>query len=166
MSKMPAEKKKKKQRTEPASKPTPQPELTTQPLPTFSAFKLLQITLPALSHLPKTTTFTTHKPPPPTLIHPTHTLFIRPHDTRTSSTSSSQEYPSSRTLFIANIPVDSSVAHFRRLFRRSGHVERVIWHDRGVLLAEDERWRVHKCGGTAHVVFREEGSVERVLEMK
>ncbi|KAJ3036553.1 Ribosomal RNA-processing protein 7 A [Rhizophlyctis rosea] len=163
---MPAEKKKK--RSQPSKEG---PGTTTIPLPQFNQFKLLEVTMPPLSLTPLPKTFTTHTLPTPPTPHPvTHTILMRPHEFRqtthsTSLTSLRQPFPEKRTLFLANIPTDSSEAHFRRLFRRCGTVEWVQFHDQGFVKGR-LGGRVHKVGGSAHVVFREEEAVERVMGMK
>ncbi|KAJ3273446.1 hypothetical protein HK104_004279, partial [Borealophlyctis nickersoniae] len=132
-----------------------------QPLPTFAAFKVLTIMMPPFNLLPASHSLTTysHKPPTPTPV--LHSLYIRPHAPLASAPSTSSTFPPNRTLFVANIPVDASEAHFTRLFRRCGTVERVVWKDGHVDLG-----RCHKSGSSAHVVFREEDAVRRVVEMK
>ncbi|RKO90539.1 ribosomal RNA-processing protein 7-domain-containing protein, partial [Blyttiomyces helicus] len=88
---------------------------------------------------------------PPTIHH----LYIRPHaaNPKSKTAPSSSEYPSGRTLFVSNVPVDATRAHFVRLFRRAGWVERVAFDRRGV------------SGSSAHVVFEDSDAIGRVEGM-
>ncbi|KAJ3136959.1 EF-hand calcium-binding domain-containing protein 5 [Physocladia obscura] len=109
---------------------------------------------------------------------PTHTLLFKRHSTAESANtknspnnnSKSKSNPSgvknegdnaddddnhgetNRTLFVANIPVDSSPAHIARLFRRCGSITRI----------ELDLPRRRHC----RVVFDDDASVLRALEMR
>ena len=62
-----------------------------------------------------------------------HWLYVRPHQSShseqaSSSSSSSSRLPADRTLFVANLPVDTTERHLKSLFQNAGvpgHVQRV-----------------------------------------
>ncbi|KAJ3295058.1 Ribosomal RNA-processing protein 7 A [Rhizoclosmatium sp. JEL0117] len=75
----------------------------------------------------------------------THTLLFKRH----SGSTDDDEHPTDRTLFVANVPVDASEAHVRRLFRRCGPIASVSLSRRA-----------------AHVVFEDPESLLRAEQMR
>lgn len=55
---------------------------------------------------------------------PTHYLYLRPHQS-SSKSGDSTSLPSGRTLFLVNLPVDTTDRHIRSLFQSAGRIERV-----------------------------------------
>ncbi|KAJ3416907.1 Ribosomal RNA-processing protein 7 A [Chytridiales sp. JEL 0842] len=174
--------------------PTMQSQATIlPPLPTFQSFKVLPLTMPPLSTLSLPSTkkqslpsIHTHYPlTPRTLSHitpvpVTHYILMRPHSSRKKD----ERFPEDRTLFLVGVPVDATKSHFERLFRRCGIIEAVYFsHDQqesshnkpdddGEEEDEDEDdltallGKAHPSGTSAHVVFRDEESLERVQAMR
>ncbi|EGF82547.1 hypothetical protein BATDEDRAFT_86342 [Batrachochytrium dendrobatidis JAM81] len=162
-----------------------EPKKSESKLHTFSGFTVLPITVApptVLSEL-DTQSLRLHFSPEivkslqPERPDVNHYLFMRPH----SSRSTLESLPAHRTLFIVNLPVDTNIMHLRRLFRRCGVIERVVW--KGLLGLEGENddvdsivvnetlvrrvhgW-IHPTGSHAHVVFKDDESIEHVLAMK
>ena len=123
-------------------------------LDTFAQFKILELTLPNT--------------------HPVvHTLFIRSHQSKKVD----DDLPQGRTLFITNLPVDATDAHLARLFRKCGSIEKIYYKNyccsahatlepfQDFCPTTDLR-HFHTSGGKAYVVFKQEKSLEKVLQMK
>ncbi|KAJ3186601.1 Ribosomal RNA-processing protein 7 A [Gaertneriomyces sp. JEL0708] len=163
---------------QPASCPTP-PKPTdsfknaSEPLSLFAQFRILPITMPPLSvSAEPLLSFTQHVKSAVTQQDVTHQLYIRAHESRKKASTSSATVeddeddgvlPLGRTLFVVNIPADATERHLARLFRRCGRIERVVWHnDHKDLYIPG----VHRSGSQAHVVFVEDGAVERAIGMK
>jgi len=93
-----------------------------------------------------------------------HTLYFKKNITRKPT----PNLPENKTLFVVNIPVDSTISHFQRLFRRCGKVVDVQFHDSR---RHDNEWleterRIWASGSNAHVIFDSEEAVERALAMR
>ncbi|KAH6562005.1 hypothetical protein BASA50_004735 [Batrachochytrium salamandrivorans] len=153
-------------------------------LHTFAGFTVLPISVMSPTVLTAVTMQSLHTHMSPAaleLLQPerpetVHHLFMRKHSARTDTTT----LPASRTLFLVNLPVDTNIMHLRRLFRRCGVVERVVWKGslglgsdgqvetvvvNETLVRRVHGW-IHPTGSHAHVVFEDEESIERVLAMK
>ncbi|KAJ3103833.1 Ribosomal RNA-processing protein 7 A [Phlyctochytrium planicorne] len=134
-----------------------------QNLQKVNGFILLPITMPPINILPLPfIPFTKHLTSEEatkigTLTPVIHHLLFRLHTTKASD---ADRFPKGRTLFLTNVPSDASERHFKRLFRRCGRVERVVFAKRG------EGATVGMSGGQAHVVFFEEEAAQRALHMK
>eukprot|EP00842_Homolaphlyctis_polyrhiza_P006542 jgi/Hompol1/688/HPOL_000809-RA len=118
---------------------------TAATLAPFANFLVLPITVPPPTIITQAThSLTQHMTPKtlanfsPTMPSTTHYIYLREHISRKEpSSSSSLSAPSSggedttlargRTIFLVNLPVDTNVMHLRRLFRRCGVIERVVW---------------------------------------
>ncbi|KAJ3215635.1 Ribosomal RNA-processing protein 7 A [Dinochytrium kinnereticum] len=149
-----------------ASKSTSQEDdESTGTLSKVNGFIVLPVTMPPLNFFPSQPNFmpfTKHisKDQAEKLTSPVpvvHQLLFRLHSTKASD---AHIYPKGRTLFLCNVPSDASERHFRRLFRRCGPVERVMFSKRGV------EGSVGPSGGHAHVVFYEEEAAQRAIIMK
>lgn len=144
-------------------------------LPEISGFKVLELTMPPLT---VTKSHLTH--PSSHAMMPdedfeikelpiTHQLYFRLHETRKVD----PELPSGRTLFVLNVPVDATEAHFERLFRRCGTVDKVIFKNRAAPIEDFVDFNPReplreflRSGAKAHVVFADEDGAERALAMK
>ncbi|KAJ3109002.1 hypothetical protein HDU96_007360 [Phlyctochytrium bullatum] len=134
-------------------------------LKTHNGFIVLPITMPPLRLFPPQNGFRrineaftkTDADSQVTLVPVTHQLFFRLHNTKASD---ADRFPKGRTLFICNVPVDASARHFRRIFRRCGPIERVIFAKR------ERNPYVGPAGGSAHVIFFEEEAAQRALAMR
>ncbi|KAI9101017.1 ribosomal RNA-processing protein 7-domain-containing protein [Phlyctochytrium arcticum] len=128
------------------------------PLAAFSNFRIIPLTVPALNvpcePLPS---FTYHGKCTTQTRLVTHSIFIRPHESRKADS----ELPEGRTLFVVNLPVDTSKSHLDRLFRRCGTIEKVVYKN----TAGDDS-AVHISGEQAHVVFHEKEALEKALALK
>ena len=94
-----------------------------------------------------------------------HHIFFRKNSTKDDS------LPENKTLFLVNIPVDSSFNHFRRLFRRCGTVERVVFRKEKMAVEisnteQDNLQDYRKSGACCHVIFMEDDAVQKALSMK
>ncbi|RUP06348.1 ribosomal RNA-processing protein 7-domain-containing protein [Jimgerdemannia flammicorona] len=103
---MPKDSQKKKKPSEKTQDPT-----NDNALHQFSGFKLLPI------HCP-TTAFPEG--------YAIHYFYLKRHDARKED----PRTPKGRTLFLLNLPVDTTENHLRALFRPYGRVESVIFHDK------------------------------------
>ena len=78
-------------------------------------------------------------------------------------------YPVNRTLFIVNIPIDTTENQLKLLFRRCGSIERVYFHrdtSPHATAGGGSGSVSHTLNRTAHIVFEDETGVDRALEMK
>ncbi|KAJ3157908.1 Ribosomal RNA-processing protein 7 [Geranomyces variabilis] len=152
------------------SKPS-QPAAATIPtaayLTQFGQFRILPVNVtPITAYTSPLPSFAAHSAATSTPTQPipaVHYLFIRAHEPRKPDPS----LPAGRTLFIANVPTDATTAHFARLFRRCGVVERVAWGGgggSGVGVTTGDG--VRRTGGHAHVVFKQHDAVENAVGMK
>ncbi|KAI8145014.1 ribosomal RNA-processing protein 7-domain-containing protein [Fennellomyces sp. T-0311] len=111
-----------------------------------------------------------------------HYLYFKKHEARTSTTDD-------RSLFVINLPADTTDSHLHSLFKEYGQVEQVIYP--GMQLKMDDNrsklkkrpWkkakkkeeeeeqqveklrRILESGASAHVVFKTEDGLQRVLDM-
>jgi len=107
----------------------------------------------------------------------THQIFLKQHE----STSESPLLPPSRTLFIMNIPVDTTVSHIRHLFRHCGKIERIqfkctrtnigltqeLTFDEEIDESQFGSERsLLELGTVTYVVFKTEAGLERALTLK
>lgn len=125
----------------------------------------------------------------------THYMYIRRHEPH-----GKQTFPAGRTLFIVNLPTDTSRAVIRDLFRKAGAVESIDFHnlaDYSARDAEDEDGEIDEpapasteqpsrrgppkvhplpplepnelpflgSGSNAHLVFVDESSLDRAMEL-
>ncbi|KAI8812237.1 ribosomal RNA-processing protein 7-domain-containing protein [Cladochytrium replicatum] len=145
------------------------------PLDEIAGFKVIPLTMPPLEvelnprlSMAPIPLFTTPSPsaqptpvtqltPAPTKIIPTHYMYFKQHTVKTSKKKNSNEtededplLPEGRTLFVVNIPVDTTQMHLQRIFRRCGTICRVVLHDRvtigGDPLEQDESVQKGKAG--------------------
>ncbi|KAI8593875.1 ribosomal RNA-processing protein 7-domain-containing protein [Geranomyces variabilis] len=146
---------------QPAAATTP----TAAPLTQFGQFRILPVNVtPITAYTSPLPSFAAHSAATSTPTQPipaVHYLFIRAHEPRKPDPS----LPAGRTLFIANVPTDATSAHFARLFRRCGVVERVAWGGGGGV-GVTTRDGVRRTGGHAHVVFKQHDAVENAVGMK
>jgi ribosomal RNA-processing protein 7 len=98
-----------------------------------------------------------------------HQLYFRLHETRKSD----PNLPAGRTLFVLNVPVDATLAHFERLFRRCGTIQNVLFKNRADQMEAFPDFKPReplrdylKSGAKAHIVFEDEDGAERALAMK
>ena len=139
-------------------------------LDSFAGFKVLPVTLPSFKLL-KVDLKTFHSGLVVENVEecaPEHFMYIKPHNSKNDS-----ELPNGRTLFVVNIPVDATIRHFQRLFRRCGHVEKIVLRQDKVVIDMDEDEQVDytlleylKSGSSCHVVFAEDDAVDKALDMK
>ena len=75
-----------------------------------------------------------------------HFFFVKKHSSR------SEEFPAGKTLFMVNIPVDSTKEKLAKMFADLGEIERVQFQAQ------------KKSGSSCHVVFKDSESVDLILE--
>ncbi|CAO1638749.1 unnamed protein product [Sympodiomycopsis kandeliae] len=61
----------------------------------------------------------------------THYLYLRADKGKSAASSSTSSLPSTRTLFVVNLPVDTTERHLRSLFEKAGRIESVKIKTRG-----------------------------------
>lgn len=118
-------------------------------------FMLLPVTIP--SQLPSV----------PSAIH---IIYLRRHEEPPRPPAITPT-PSPRTIFVVNIPIDSTKEALRGLFASlGGRLEDVRFHEENVQhdnenLALPEIWdrRLHPSGGTAHITFPTSEDVEKIF---
>ena len=141
-------------------------------LPELGDFKILNVTMPSLStfKLPLSH-FSMHASIASDEIQDlpvNHSLYFRLHETRKSD----PELPCGQTLFMINLPVDTTHDHLQRLFRRCGSIQKVIFKNGQSLYEECPDFeprilsQIHKSGVKAHVVFEDEEACQKALSMK
>ncbi|RKP11658.1 ribosomal RNA-processing protein 7-domain-containing protein [Piptocephalis cylindrospora] len=99
---------------------------------------------------------------------PVHQVFLREHETRTGR----GEFPKGRTLFVTNLPVDTTASDLRRIFRPCGLVKEVRFDQKSVTTEEEEEEgegkalrRLHSPGSTAHLIFLETDGLVKALSL-
>ncbi|TPX50122.1 hypothetical protein SeLEV6574_g01102 [Synchytrium endobioticum] len=134
---------------------------TPDTLRVFASFKVLPVTMPPLRISSRPMPLISHHQPTLKSLDVTHHLLLKRHESRNAAHNDSvtQQYPADRTLFVANIPVDATLSHFRSLFSRCGAIETAYFH-------RDDNIRSNALGRTAHLVFDDESGVDTALEMK
>lgn len=156
-------------------------EQSSKSLPKISGFTVLPVTMPPLTliqgaslydHLTESSLSnkkSSHLKSEPIVHH----LFIKPHQSLKSKKKALQEnvevepqeeelLPAGRTLFVLNLPVDTTLSHLKRLFRRCGVIENVVLKGKKALIPGS----VHKSGTTCHVIFEDPESIDRAMNMK
>lgn len=103
---------------------------TSSALDQISNFHILPIHMPALTLSPASTTSSAYK-------NIIHYLYIKKHE----SPREDPKTPKDRTLFVLNVPVDATEAHFRDLFKPYGRIASVhfISRIRDTNLTKEER---------------------------
>lgn len=137
---MPSEKRKKSNKNHPTAKVT---ETTAQGLDTFAGFNILPLHCPTTS-LPAG--------------YALHYLYLKQHEARHED----RRTPKGRTLFVANLPVDTTEEHLRVLFRPYGRVESVVFHRWGGNKGDYER----EGKGEEEAAEQEEEGIEEEEEEK
>ena len=112
---------------------------------------MAQFSMAALQEGGLSTHFSLHREPNTTQAVPIHSIFIRPHNSR------KDDHPAERTLFLINLPVDSTQQHLERLFRHCGVIESITWRNGKY---------AHISGQSCHIVFKDAESIDAVLDMK
>lgn len=68
-----------------------------------------------------------------------HWIYVRKHSSSGPSTSRLEDLPSERTLFIANLPVDTTEEHLREIFNKAGPLSAVRFRRQAAAEEEDEK---------------------------
>lgn len=118
------------------------------------AFSVLLLSMPPISLVDATLQSHMKAPVSFSNLAPTHHLFIRKH----ASKDSKDTLPTDRTLFLVNIPIDTTPGHLARLFRHCGIMESIVFNEDSVIGVVS--------GASCHVVFKDTESVDSILEMK
>ncbi|CAG8445721.1 16000_t:CDS:2 [Dentiscutata erythropus] len=104
-----------------------------------------------------------------------HYCYFKSHDSRINIRDNSTILPAERTLFITNLPVDTTECHIRRIFEECGIIDRILFH--GVLnnnefLASTVENSVLEGsrnllipGSTAHIIFKDSEGLTNALNM-
>lgn len=143
-------------------------------LATIGQFKVVPITMPPATTIVSPPLLSQHQhifytdlqdTVPTDQMAAIHHIFMRSHASRNES----DHLPSDRTLFLVNLPVDTTANHLKRLFRRCGKIQRVEWGCKQNTSEDMESISAHgllRTGSNAHVVFEDAESVQIALEMK
>ncbi|CAG8666902.1 41752_t:CDS:2 [Gigaspora margarita] len=98
-----------------------------------------------------------------------HYCYFKSHDPRINSRDNSTILPAERTLFITNLPVDTTEHHIKHIFEECGIIDRILFH--GVLknneflaILEGSR-NLLIPGSTAHIVFKDSEGLTNALNM-
>ena len=112
--------------------------------------------------------------PIPSVPSAIHILYVRRHEEAPRPPLAIPATDPSRTIFVVNIPVDSTKEILRGLFASfGGRLEDVSFHGQDVDIAQDPEklsfpdiWdrRLHSTGGTAHITFPTSDDVTKVLK--
>lgn len=77
-----------------------------------------------------------------------HSIFIK------KDKSSKSEFPTERTLFILNLPIDATHEKLAKVFKNQGIIEKAVWKE------------PIQSGASGHLIFEDEESIELCLKMK
>lgn len=77
-----------------------------------------------------------------------HTLFVKVNESRAS------ELPSGRTLFVVNIPIDSTRECMEAVFKDQGIIEDIKW-PKEIL-----------SGSSCHIIFKDSESIDQIMQLK
>ncbi|KAJ3125669.1 Ribosomal RNA-processing protein 7 A [Nowakowskiella sp. JEL0407] len=145
-------------------------------LKTFNNYKILTVTLPPIPLTTNKIKLTSAYPiPTSTPVSITHPILFKKHDDRKSkkdstTNNSEEDIPHDRSLFLVNLPADTTQNHLKRLFRRCGEIEKVVLKKSHFVADFEEIEGMSSgmlgSGGKAYVVFNESEGVEKSLDMK
>ncbi|KAJ1554871.1 Ribosomal RNA-processing protein 7 A [Nowakowskiella sp. JEL0078] len=135
------------------------------PLDSFASFKVLTVTFPSIPLVSSISSSQSSTAPSvsTTPFFATHPIYFKQH----TSKSTDNSIPSGRSLFLVNLPVDSTKRHLLRLFRRCGEIENVVFRTVDGLPGEgfEELRLVYRTGLKAYVIFEDEECVKKALGM-
>ncbi|CAG8486881.1 5353_t:CDS:2 [Funneliformis caledonium] len=119
-----------------------------------TSFKILPIEMSS----PITTSFTS-----------IHYCYFKSHESR-SNNSSINILPPDKTLFISNLPIDSTEAHIKYLFQDCGVIDRIIFNgvikdDEFLINAVNENRNFLVPDSSAHVIFQKSEGLKQALHM-
>ncbi|GBB91618.1 hypothetical protein RclHR1_00190031 [Rhizophagus clarus] len=87
-----------------------------------TGFKILPIEMTS-----QKTVFDSNSSDPSTLTS-THYCYFKSHESRNTSNANDNLLPPNNTLFISNLPIDSTEAHIKHLFQECGKIDRIIFN--------------------------------------
>ncbi|CAI2176959.1 7771_t:CDS:2 [Funneliformis geosporum] len=131
-------------------------EIQLPPLEELSntSFKILPIEMSS----PNTTSFTS-----------IHYCYFKSHESR-SNNSSINILPPDKTLFISNLPIDSTETHIKHLFQECGVIDRIIFNgvvkdDEFLINVINENRNFLLPDSSAHVIFQKSEGLKNALQM-
>jgi len=135
-----------------------------------SGFKILKIEMPPLK------IFSSLNSNEVKTIPVSHYIYFKKHE----SYRNDEDTPADCTIFVCNLPVDTTIPHLKHIFKHCGHIVNCKMNKSPIdllenseeILMEDEEMEnvfgreVYTTGISAHVVFSNEDGVDRALSMK
>jgi len=135
-----------------------------------SGFKILKIEMPPLNILSSINSNEVKTIPV------SHYIYFKKHE----SYRNDEDTPADCTIFVCNLPVDTTIPHLKHIFKHCGSIVNCkmnkistdLLENSEEILMEDEEMEgvfgreTYTTGITAHVVFSDEEGVERALAMK
>jgi len=105
-----------------------------------------------------------------------HYIYFKKHE----SYRNDEDTPAGCTIFVCNLPVDTTIPHLKHIFKHCGHIINckmnksptdLLENSEEILMEDEEMENIfgretYTTGITAHVVFSDEDGVERALTMK
>ncbi|KAJ3025345.1 UNVERIFIED_CONTAM: hypothetical protein HDU68_007232 [Siphonaria sp. JEL0065] len=82
-----------------------------------------------------------------------HSILFKPHNNPKADEAEQEQFPNDHTLFLCNLPIDTSKNHILRLFRRCGPIAAI-------------HLDVSKKHRHAHIVFEDKDAIVRCIEMR
>jgi len=148
-----------------------QPRKKSKPLRELkSGFKILKIEMPPLN------IFTSLNSKEVKTIPVSHYIYFKKHE----SYRNDEDTPAGCTIFVCNLPIDTTIQHLKHIFKHCGHIINckmnksptdLLENSEEILMEDEEMENIfgretYTTGITAHVVFSDEDGVERALAMK
>jgi hypothetical protein len=105
----------------------------------------------------------------PSTLTSTHYCYFKSHGSRnTNNNDNDKLLPPSSTLFISNLPIDSTEAHIKQLFQECGQIDRIIFN--GVI--KDDEFLINVVNGSENNEgennngLNENGSIQQGIKSK
>ncbi|CAG8480956.1 4874_t:CDS:2 [Scutellospora calospora] len=103
-----------------------------------------------------------------------HYCYFKGHESRINICDNSSILPAERTLFITNLPIDTTERHIKHIFEECGIIDRILFH--GILKNNEFSATIESSilegsrnilfpGSTAHIVFKDSGGLKNALHM-
>ncbi|RIB17489.1 ribosomal RNA-processing protein 7-domain-containing protein [Gigaspora rosea] len=103
-----------------------------------------------------------------------HYCYFKSHDPRINTRDNSTILPAERTLFITNLPVDTTEHHIQNIFEECGIIDRILFHGKKKKQKFNETAENSVLegsrnllipGSTAHIVFKDSEGLTNALNM-
>ncbi|KAJ3222576.1 Ribosomal RNA-processing protein 7 A [Clydaea vesicula] len=92
-----------------------------------------------------------------------HFIYFKKHNKKNSEKNNKL----SKTIFLLNLPVDTSKQHLCRLFRKCGQIDNIIFNSKESSIESNNfNWLPLSSGSSCHLTFVTEEGIEKALDMK